>query len=87
MRFFHKHRHVLLMAAGCVAMLVAVLALTTKPSGGGSGLYLLLLLCPAVHILMHRGMHGTGNRQEMPPTQLPTPEKEAPVEAKSRPSE
>lgn len=87
MRFVHKYRHVLLMAAGCVAMLIAVFALTTKTSGGSWGVYLLLLLCPAMHILMHRGMHGNSNRQEMPHAQLPAPEKEAPVEEQSRPSE
>ena len=87
MKFIHKNRHFLLMAAGCAAMLVAVFTLTTMTSGGSWGVYLLLLLCPAMHFLMHRGMHGNGNRQEMPYVQLPKPGKKASVEEQSRPSE
>ena len=76
MKFIRKSRHALLMAVGCVAMLFAVLTLTTEMSGGRWGVYLLLLLCPAMHLLMHRGMHGSEKRQEMPPPQLPAPQEE-----------
>jgi hypothetical protein len=67
MKFIHKNRHFLMMTAGCVAMLVAAFALTSTTSGGSWGFYLLLLLCPAMHILMHRGMHSPKK------TQLNTP--------------
>ena len=50
MKFIHKNRYFLMMTAGCVAMLVAILALTTTISAGSWGFYLLLLFCPAMHI-------------------------------------
>jgi hypothetical protein len=48
----------LLMAAGCAVMLVVVFALKTATNEGSWVIYLLLLLCPAIHYLIHRGMHG-----------------------------
>ena len=87
MKSIHKNRHFLLMAAGCAAMLVAVFILTTMTSGGSWGVYLLLLLCPGMHLLMYRGMHGSGNRHEMPHAKLPTPGKKPSVEKQSRSSE
>jgi len=80
MKFIHKNRHFLLMAAGCFVMLIAVFTLTTMTSGGSWGVYLLLLLCPGMHLLMHRGMNGSGNRHEMPHTKLLTPGKKPSVE-------
>ena len=85
MSFNQKNRHFLLMAAGCVAMLVAGFALITRTGGGSWGIYLLLLLCPAMHFLVHRRGHGNRNRQDMPQLQLPPPKKEALVSAHSRP--
>jgi peptidoglycan/LPS O-acetylase OafA/YrhL len=58
MKRIRNHRHTVLMAAGCVAMLLAVYVLTTTTTNAGSwGVYLLFLLCPAMHLLMHRGGH------------------------------
>jgi hypothetical protein len=87
MGFVPKNRQFLLMAVGCVTMVVAVFILTTKTSGGSWSFYLLLLLCPVMHFLMHRVLHDSGNRNEMPHAQLPTPVKEPSVEKQSRPSE
>jgi hypothetical protein len=84
MGFVRKSLHVLLMAAGCVAILVAVLTLTSSISGGSWGFYLLLLLCPAMHFLMYRGMHSRGNREGIPSTQLPIPEKDASIKGQQR---
>jgi peptidoglycan/LPS O-acetylase OafA/YrhL len=86
MKFIHKNRHFLMMTAGCVAMLVAAFALTSTTSGGSWGFYLLLLLCPAMHILMHRGMHSRKNRNEIPQTLLPSSGKEV-VEEQAKPPE
>lgn len=76
MKLVNKNPHFLLMAAGCAVMLVAVFALTNAANGGSWVIYLLLLLCSAMHYLIHRGMHGRKNRHEMPYAQLPTSEKE-----------
>jgi hypothetical protein len=87
MSFNQKKRHFLLMAAGCVAMLVAGFALITRTGGGSWGIYLLLLLCPAMHFLMHRKGHGNKNSQDMPQLKLPPPKTEALVSEQSRTSE
>jgi len=71
MKFIHKNRHFLMMSAGCVAMLVAAFALTSTTSGGSWGFYLLLLLCPAMHIQIHWGMHSRNNRNKIPHALLP----------------
>ena len=76
MKLVNKNFYFLLMASGCVVMLVAVFALTTATNGGNWGIYLLLLLCPAMHYLIHRGIYGRKNRHEMPYAQLPTSGKE-----------
>jgi hypothetical protein len=87
MKFIHRNHHVLLMTAGRVPMLVAVFTITTMTSGGSWGVYLLLLSCPAMHLLMHRGMHGSKNRHKMPRAQLPASGKEVAFEKQSRPPE
>lgn len=87
MKFIHKNRHFLMMTAGCVAMLVAILALTTTTSAGSWSFYLLLLLCPAMHILMHRGMHSRTQHNETYHVQLPSSGKEMVVEEQTRPPE
>ena len=66
MKFIHKNRYFLMMTAACVAMLLAILALTTTTSAGSWGFYLLLLLCPEIHILMHRGTHSRTKHNETP---------------------
>lgn len=71
------------MAAGCVAMLLAVFALTTTTNAGSWGVYLLFLLCPAMHLLMHRGGHGHGEHRERPRPQLPAPEEKSLVDERS----
>ena len=87
MKFIYKNRYFLMMTAGCVAMLVAVFALTAMTIGGNWGFYFLLLLCPAMHILMHRGMHGRTKHNETPHAQLPSSGKEVVVEEQTRPPE
>jgi membrane protein DedA with SNARE-associated domain len=80
MRFIKKNRHFLLMAAGCIAMFVAVFAFTTMTSGGSWGVYLLLLLCPAMHFLMHRGLHDNDKRHQSPHAHLSNPERKVSVD-------
>lgn len=70
--------HALLMAAGCAAMLLAILILTSSTTGSSWGVYLLLLLCPAMHFLMHRRMHRGEDRHDKPKAQLPVPKVEVP---------
>jgi len=60
------------MTAGCVAMLLGVLALSTAGTGIASYGYLLFLLCPIMHLLMHKRMHGTpDSRNEEARPKLP----------------
>lgn len=60
------------MTAGCVAMLLGVLALSTTGTGIASYGYLLILLCPIMHLVMHKRMHGTHvSRDEEAPPKLP----------------
>jgi hypothetical protein len=84
MKFIQKNRHFLLMAAGCTAMLAAVFAFTTMTSSGSWGVYLLLLLCPAMHFLMHRGLHDSDKRQQTPHAHLTAPERKASVEEQTK---
>jgi len=70
--------HALLMAAGCAAMLVAILTLTSSATGGSWSVYLLLLLCPGIHFLMHRQMHRDKDQHDKPKAALPAPETEVP---------
>lgn len=84
MKFSHKISHLLLMAVGCVAMLLAVFAFTSTTGTGSWGIYLLLLLCPAMHFLMHRGSHGSEKGHEMPRDQLLITGKEVPVEEQTK---
>ena len=70
--------HALLMAAGCGAMLIAILALTSSTTGGSWGFYLLLLLCPAMHFMMHGKMHNGEDRDDKPKDQLPSSKVEVP---------
>jgi hypothetical protein len=84
MRFIKKNCHFLLMAAGCTAMLVAVFAFTTMTSGGRWGFYPLLLLCPVMHFLMHRGWHDSNQRHQTPHAHLPAPQSKVPVEEQTK---
>jgi len=60
------------LAAGCVAILIGVLALSATGTGVASYGYLLFLLCPIMHLVMHKRMHGThGSRDEEAPPKLP----------------
>ena len=60
------------MTAGCVAMLLGVLAISTADTGIASYGYLLFLLCPVMHLWMHKRMHGTHDaRHEEVPPELP----------------
>jgi hypothetical protein len=80
----NKKSHVFLMAAGCALVLVAVFALTTLTNGGSWGFYLLLLLCPAMHFLMHRGLHDSDNLHQPPHAQLPAPERQVSIEEQTK---
>lgn len=70
--------HALLMAAGCGAMLIAIIALTSSTTGGSWVTYLLLLLCPAMHLMMHGKMHNDEDQHDKPKAQLPAPKAEVP---------
>jgi len=60
------------MTAGCVAMLLGILALSTTGTGIASYGYLLFLMCPIMHLLMHKRMHGTpDSRNEKALSKLP----------------
>ena len=59
-RFREKPFHSWLLAAVCaVVMLATFIALNNN---GSANWALLLVLCPVMHILMHRFMHHTGHR-------------------------
>lgn len=64
MNYFKKMPHTLSMFAACAAMLAAIFVLTSFTAGSNWGVYLLLLLCPAMHILMLRGMHRNKDLNE-----------------------
>jgi len=61
------------LAAGCAAVMLGAFALLSS-SGSGNLALLLLVLCPVMHIVMHRFMHhaGHGNdlSKERPPLAL-----------------
>lgn len=86
MKVNRKNGHVLLMAAFCATLLIAVVTLSLTASVSSWGIFLLLLLCPAMHFMMHRGMHGKKKEHEMPHTQLTTPEEEMSVNGRAGPS-
>ena len=79
--------HALLMAAGCAAMLIAILALTPSTTGGSWAFYLLLLLCPAMHLMMHGKMHNNEDRDDRPKAQLPASKVEVPGNKRAKLSE
>ena len=57
MNYLKKMPHAVSMFAVCAAMLAVIFVLTSFTTGSNWGVYLLVLLCPAMHFLMHRGMH------------------------------
>lgn len=50
-------KHVLMMAACCMVPLAGALILNRMGYGGAAS-FLVMLLCPILHIFMMRGMHG-----------------------------
>ena len=72
----HENKHGLhgwWMIACCTAMLLGVLALTLTGTGIGSYGYLLFLLCPVIHLVMHSRMQGSHSpREEKDSPRLPT---------------
>lgn len=54
-----SQNHTLVMLLGCAVPLVLLLYLSWSGVIGKSGYLLLLLLCPLMHILMHKGLHST----------------------------
>jgi hypothetical protein len=65
MNYFKKMPHALLMFAACAAMLAAIFILTPFTVDSNWGVYLLLFICPAMHIFMHRGMHRNKDLREL----------------------
>lgn len=70
--------YALLMAAGCAAMLLAILTLTSSTTDSSWGVYLLFLLCPAMHLMMHGKMLSGEDRHDKPKAQLPASKAEVP---------
>lgn len=61
------------MIACCAVMLLAVLALANSDTGISSYSYLLLLLCPVMHLAMCKWMHAAQNpRKPETPRRLPS---------------
>ncbi len=50
-----RHNHSLLMILCCAVPLVAILVLSYFNVLGSWGFYAIFLLCPMMHIFMHRG--------------------------------
>ena len=50
-----RHNHSLLMILCCAVPLVAILVLSYFNVLGSWGFYAIFLLCPLMHIFMHRG--------------------------------
>ncbi len=84
MKFIRKNRHLLPVTLGCIIMLVAVSALAVTTSGVSWALYLLLFLCPVMHLLMHRGIHGRSGHAKTTRAQVPIPVNEAVVKKTDR---
>ena len=59
------------MLVGCVAVMLAAVALFANIESAGWGV-LVLLLCPLMHIFMHRNMHhaGSHDRSNKPARQI-----------------
>ena len=76
--------HALLMAACFAAMLIAVLALTSSTIGGSWGFYLLILLCPAMHLMMQGKMYNGEDRDDKPKAQLPASKAEVPSNKRAK---
>ena len=50
-----KHNHSLLMILCCALPLIAILALSYFDVLGSWGSYAIFLLCPLMHVFMHKG--------------------------------
>ena len=57
-------KHMLMMVLCCAIPLVAVAALLYLGLGGKYLIYVIMLLCPLLHFVMMRGMHGTARNGE-----------------------
>lgn len=55
-------KHVLMMAACCMVPLAGALILNRMDYGGAAS-FMVMLLCPLLHIFMMRGMHGGKTEQ------------------------
>ena len=51
-----RHNHALLMILGCIVPIALVLVLSWTGIIGSSAYFLLILLCPLMHVLMHKGL-------------------------------
>ncbi len=54
-----KQNHALLMLLGCAVPLVLLMYLSWTGIIGSSAYFLLILLCPLMHVFMHKGFHST----------------------------
>ena len=52
-----RHNHALLMILGCIVTIALVLVLSWTGIIGSSVYFLLILLCPLMHVFMHKGLH------------------------------
>lgn len=61
-----KHNHSLLMILCCVVPLVAILALSYFNVLSSWGYYAIFLLCPMMHVFMHKGhtAHAKNNKSK-----------------------
>ena len=57
-------KHMLMMVLCCAIPLVAVAVLLYLGLGGKYLIYVVMLLCPLLHFVMMRGMHGTARDGE-----------------------
>ena len=84
MNYFKKMPHILSMFAACAATLAAVFVLTSFNTGSNWGVYLLLLLCPAMHIFIHRRMHHNKDLNESSKISLPASDTQEIYDNKSK---
>ena len=59
-----RHNHALLMILGCIVPIALVLGLSWTGIIGSSAYFLLILLCPLMHVLMHKGLHSAPSKPD-----------------------
>jgi len=61
-----KHNHALLMLIACAVPLILLLFLSWTGILAGWGYFLLILLCPLMHIFMHKGIQSVNQNPDDP---------------------